>query len=48
MRNWARGKIFGLLIVTVEGLISVEPGFVAMGPDQSSYATGSASAMIGR
>jgi hypothetical protein len=33
------GKIFGLLIVAVEGLISVEPGFVTMGPDESIYAT---------
>jgi hypothetical protein len=35
---------FGLLIV---GLISVEPGFVTMGPDESSCATGPASAMVG-
>jgi hypothetical protein len=28
--------IFGLLIVAVEGLISVEPDFVAMGPDDSN------------
>jgi hypothetical protein len=26
--------MFGLLIVDVEGLISVEPGVVTMGPDE--------------
>jgi hypothetical protein len=41
------GKIFGLLVVAVEGLISVEPGFVTMGPDESNYATAPASAGVG-
>jgi hypothetical protein len=41
------GKMFGLLVVAVEGLISVEPGFVTMGPDESNDATGPASAMVG-
>jgi hypothetical protein len=41
------GKMFGLLIVAVEGLISVEPGVVTMGPDVSNDATGPASAMVG-
>jgi hypothetical protein len=41
------GKMFGLLIVAVEGLISVEPAVVAMGPDESNDATGPASAMFG-
>jgi hypothetical protein len=41
------GKMFGLLIVAVEGLISVEPGVVTMGPDESNVATGPASAMVG-
>jgi hypothetical protein len=40
-------KIFGLLIVTVEGLITVEPGFVTMGADESNDASGPASAMVG-
>jgi hypothetical protein len=29
------GKMFVILIVAVEGLISVEPGVVTMGPDES-------------
>jgi hypothetical protein len=41
------GKMFGLLVVAVEGLISVEPGVVTMGPDESNDATGPASAMVG-
>jgi hypothetical protein len=41
------GKFFGLLIVAVEGLISVEPGFVAIGPDESNCTTGPVSAMVG-
>jgi hypothetical protein len=41
------GKIFGLLIVAVYGLISVEPGFVIMDPDESNDANGPASAMVG-
>jgi hypothetical protein len=47
------GKMLGLLIVAVEGmivavegLITVEPG-VTMGPDESNDATGPASAMVG-
>jgi hypothetical protein len=40
-------KMFGLLIVAVEGLISVEPGVVTMGPDESNDATCPASAMVG-
>jgi hypothetical protein len=40
-------KVFGLLIMVVEGLISVAPGFVTMSPDESIDATGSASSMIG-
>jgi hypothetical protein len=39
-------KILGLLTVAVEGLISVEPGFVAMGPDGSDYTTDPTSAMV--
>jgi hypothetical protein len=34
--------------VAVEDLISVEPGVVTMGPDESNCATGPASAMAGR
>jgi hypothetical protein len=41
------GKLFGFLIVAVEGLISVEPGVVTMGPDESNDAIGPASAMGG-
>jgi hypothetical protein len=41
------GKIFGLLIVAVDGLISVEPGVVTMGPDENHDATGPAIAMVG-
>jgi hypothetical protein len=41
------GKTFGLLIVAVEGLISVEPGFVTISPDESYDATGPASSMVG-
>jgi hypothetical protein len=33
--------------VAVEGLISVEPGFVTISPEESNYATGPASAMVG-
>jgi hypothetical protein len=32
--------------VAVEGLISVEPGVVTMGPDESNDATGPANAMV--
>jgi hypothetical protein len=38
------GKIFGLLIVAVGGLISVEPG---VGPGESNDATGPTSAIVG-
>jgi hypothetical protein len=41
------GKMFGLLVVAVEGLISVEPDVVTMGPDERNNATGPASAMAG-
>jgi hypothetical protein len=41
------GKMFGLLIVAVEGFISVEPGVVTMGPDESNDAAGPASVMVG-
>jgi hypothetical protein len=50
MRNWARcnrARCLVFLIVAVEGLISVEPGIVTMGPDESNDATGPASAMVG-
>jgi hypothetical protein len=40
-------KMFSLLIVAMEGLISVEPGVVTMSPDESNDATGPASAMVG-
>jgi hypothetical protein len=39
--------MFSLLVVAVEGLISVESGVVTMGPDESKNATGPASAMVG-
>jgi hypothetical protein len=41
------GMTFGFLIAAVESLISVEPGVVTMGPDESYDATGPASAMVG-
>jgi hypothetical protein len=47
MRNLARGQDVWFLIVAVEGLISVEPGVVTMGPNESSDATGLARAMVG-
>jgi hypothetical protein len=40
-------KMFGLLIVAAENLISVEPGVATVGPDESNDATGPASAMVG-
>jgi hypothetical protein len=43
----SRGKIFGLWIVIVEGLISVESGVVTMDPDESNDSNGPASAMVG-
>jgi hypothetical protein len=40
------GKMFGLLIVAMEGLIFVKPGVVTMGSDESNSTTGPASAMV--
>jgi hypothetical protein len=40
------GQVFGVLIAAMEGLISVEPGVMTMGPDESNDASGPASAMV--
>jgi hypothetical protein len=47
--NWrdAVGQDFWFVDCGLYGLISVEPGFVIMGPDESNDATGPASAMVG-
>jgi hypothetical protein len=41
------GKFFGLLNIAMEGLVSVEPDFMAKGPDESNYTTVPASAIVG-